>query len=276
MNLWFAVFVITVCVVIVLVIVYFARKRVPGGGLFTDSNWAAAAFGVLGTSFAVLLAFVIFLAFESYANAKERSSAEAVAVTELYRDAKLFSDPTGSEVRGQLICYARAVIHDEWPAMREQRTSPAVEKWIERLDATVDAASLAGSRQEIGYSSWLDRMVERREGRRGRLGEAAPFVPAPLWAMLLVAAALLIGYMCLYADPSEKFFVQAFVIGALTAITIAGILIVRFLDKPYEGQAGSIRPVEMTRTLALMEEQRELTHQPTAVPCDNRGIPLDA
>jgi hypothetical protein len=123
MNLWFAVFVITVCVVIVLVIVYFARKRVPGGGLFTDSNWAAAAFGVLGTSFAVLLAFVIFLAFESYANAKERSSAEAVAVTELYRDAKLFSDPTGSEVRGQLICYARAVIHDEWPAMREQRTS---------------------------------------------------------------------------------------------------------------------------------------------------------
>ena len=124
MNLWFAVLVIAVCVVIVLVIVYFARKRVPGGGLFADSNWAAAAFGVLGTSFAVLLAFVIFLAFESYENAKERSSAEAVAVAELYRDAKLFSDPTGSEVRGQLICYGRAVIRDEWPAMRES-SAPA-------------------------------------------------------------------------------------------------------------------------------------------------------
>jgi Protein of unknown function (DUF4239) len=275
-NLWFAFGIVAVSVAAVLVIVFFARKRVPAGGLFTDSDRAAGAFGVLGTSFAVLLAFVIFLAFESYNNAKERSSAEAVAVTELYRDALLFSEPTESVVQGQLICYARAVIHDEWPAMREQRTSPVVEQWIERLDASVDAASLADTRAEVGYADWLDQMDDRRDGRRGRLGEAAAFVPAPLWAVMLLGATLLVGYMCFYADPGEKFFVQAMMIGSMTAIIVSGILLVRFLEKPYQDQVGSIRPTEMTRTLALMEERRELTGRPAAVPCDERGRPLNA
>jgi len=85
---------------------------------------------------------------------------------------------------------------------------------------------------------------------------------------------LLIGYMCFYADPGEKFFVQAVMIGSMTAIIISGIGLVRFLEKPYEGQLGSIRPVEMTRTLVLMEEQRESTCRPDAVPCDDQGRPL--
>ena len=274
MNLWLGFFIVTFCVVAVLVIVFFARRRIKAGGLFTDSDRAAGAFGVLGTAFSVLLAFVIFLAFESYGTAKERSSAEAVAVTELFRDAQLFADPIENQVQGQLICYARAVIHYEWPAMREQRTSPVVEQWIDRLDASVDAVNLVDAREQVGYADWLDRMVERREGRRGRLAEAAAFVPAPLWATLLLGAALLIAYMCLYADPGERFFVQALMIGSLTAVIVSGILLVRFLEKPYEDQAGSIRPVEMTRTLTLMDERRESTGRPAAVPCDNLGRPV--
>ena len=92
---------------------------------------------------------------------------------------------------------------------------------------------------------------------------------------MLLGAALLIGYMCFYADPGEKFFVQAMMIGSMTVIIISGIGLVRFLEKPYEGQSGSIRPVEMTRTLVLMEEQRESTGRPDAVPCDDQGKPLD-
>ena len=55
----------------VLIVVAFLRRIFPIGGVFTDSDRAAGIFGVLGTSFAVLLAFVIFLAFDSYAFAKE-------------------------------------------------------------------------------------------------------------------------------------------------------------------------------------------------------------
>jgi hypothetical protein len=87
-NLYFAAAVIVGVTAVVLTMVFFLRRIFPVGGIFTDSDRAAGIFGVLGTSFAVLLAFVIFLSFETFGNAKQAASVEAVAVQELYRDAQ--------------------------------------------------------------------------------------------------------------------------------------------------------------------------------------------
>jgi hypothetical protein len=40
-------------------------------------------------------------------------------------------------LQGALICYSRAAIHEEWPAMRHQRSSPVVDRWVVRLDTTI-------------------------------------------------------------------------------------------------------------------------------------------
>ena len=42
------------------------RRRAPSDGFFTDGDRAAGVFGVLATGVALLLGFVIFLAFETY------------------------------------------------------------------------------------------------------------------------------------------------------------------------------------------------------------------
>src|SRR6266508_3052911 len=81
------------------------RRRAPVGGFFTDSDRAAGVFGVVGTGFAVLLAFVIFLSFESYDRAREAATVEAVAVSQMFRTAALFSPGPRRRVRGELVCY---------------------------------------------------------------------------------------------------------------------------------------------------------------------------
>jgi hypothetical protein len=48
---------------------------------------------VIGTMFAVMLAFVILLALQSYQHAREGSSVEAIAVTELHSVASVFRHP---------------------------------------------------------------------------------------------------------------------------------------------------------------------------------------
>ncbi len=90
MYLFLAVLTVVAMTAIVLTVVLVLRRVFPIGGVFTDSDRAAAIFGVLGTSFAVLLAFVIFLAFDSYGHAKDSASIEAISVQELYRNAQLF------------------------------------------------------------------------------------------------------------------------------------------------------------------------------------------
>jgi hypothetical protein len=275
-SLWLAALVIALASAAAIAAQRVVRRRAPAGGFFTDADRAAGVFGVLGTSFAVLLAFVIFLAFESYDTAREKAGVEAVAVTELSDTASLFPPRTAQTLRGELACYARSVVVDEWRTMRDGRPSALVERWVAALAGTLRRIPIADEKQAAAYGAWLDQAAERRDGRRGRLAEATPFVPVPLWLVLILGACLVVGYMCLYADPGEPRFVQASMIGAITALVVSGLLIVRFLDHPYQNQTGSIRPVEMTRTLALMESSRRTADSPRAEPCDARGRPAPA
>ncbi len=43
---------------------------------------------------------------------------------------------------------------------------------------------------------------------------------------------------------------------AIAIIVVSGLVLVRFLDKPYEDKSGSIKPTAMERTLAQMESDR--------------------
>ena len=145
--------------------------------------------------FAVMLAFVILLPLQSYQRAREGSSVEAIAVTELHSVARVFQSPLSDRVDGELVCYACAVIEDEWPAMRDGRSSDLVQSWIDKLGREFAIAEPHGAREETAYAQWFDEQAQRREGRRERLAEATPFVPLPLWFVLGIGASLTLAYM---------------------------------------------------------------------------------
>jgi hypothetical protein len=56
------------------------RRRAPEGGYFADGDRAAGIFGVLSTGFALLLGFVVFLAFTKYDDSRAGAEAEALLV----------------------------------------------------------------------------------------------------------------------------------------------------------------------------------------------------
>jgi len=55
---------------------------------------------------------------------------------------------------------------------------------------------------------------------------------------------------------------------------VSSLLIVHFLDRPYENRSGSIQPVEMERTSSLIDRDSEGAGQTLSVPCDAGGRPL--
>ena len=245
----------------------YVRTRAPEGGWFTDLTRSAGSLTVIGTMFAVMLAFVILFALQSFQRAREGASIEAVATTELASVANILPDPVGERLRGDLVCYARAVIQDEWPAMRDGHPSDVTESWVDRLHNDFAAAPLSDGRQEAAYGQWFDQEAQRRDGRRERLSESTPTLPAPLWFALAVGATLTLTYMVVQADSRESCKIQALPIGCVSALISAGLLVVFFLDRPYSGEHGSVEPTEMTRTLARIDDGGQ-------VPCDDRGNPL--
>ena len=266
MLTWIAPLILVVVVAAAIAVKLLLRRRAPVGGWFTDSSRSAGTLSLIGTMFAVMLAFVILFALQSYQRAREGSSVEAVAVAELHSVAAVFGSPSSDRLQGGLVCYARAVVNDGWPAMQEGRSSVLVESWIEMLHREFAGIDPRGVRQEAAYAQWFDEEAQRREGRRERLAEATPFVPFPLWFVLGIGASLTLAYMCAQADRREGVLIQSIPIAFVTALVTAGLLVVVFFDHPYAGGSGTIKPTEMRRTLALIDHG-------SAAPCDERGIP---
>ena len=76
------------------------RRHAPDGSYFNDGDRAAGVFGVLATGFAVLLGFVVFLAFESYDAARAGAEMEALTVVQQVETAQFFPPSVAGELTG--------------------------------------------------------------------------------------------------------------------------------------------------------------------------------
>src|SRR5262249_13028134 len=106
-------------------------SRTTRGPLLADSGRGRPMIQVTGTGFAVVLAFVTHAAFQTYNDAKTGAESEAAAVLDMARTANLFPPTERDRLRADFLCYGRAVVDHEWPAMRDGHSSPLVDHWIE-------------------------------------------------------------------------------------------------------------------------------------------------
>jgi hypothetical protein len=270
LNLWLTAFLIVLTTAAAIAAICVIRSRAPTGGFLHDSERAGAIFSFVGTVFSVLLAFVIFLALETYTGAKTEAAQEADALLEQFQIAGLFSAGDGDVLRSELACYGRSVIEDEWGLMRKGKRSSMVDAWVSSIERAVDAVQIEDSKQETAFAKFFDETINREDGRRGRLAEADGVVPAPMWLILFLGSGCLVGLVLLFADRAENGLVQSAQAGAVTAIVVTSLLLVNFLDHPFRNGVASIKPTSMTLAVQMMEHELPNAR---SLPCDARGAP---
>ena len=271
MNLWLMALIVLGAAAVAVGLMYEVRRRSKLDHFFIEMERGAGIFAFLGTAFAVLLAFVVLEAFQSFNDAKEGVEEEAITVVQMSRTAEFFPPAEREPIEGVLICYARGVIHQSWPAMRHGDRSEVVQDWVHRLEEGLHHLQPKTPAQEAAFLQLLEQQDKRTDARRVRLSEANRALPAPAWFVLGLGATVTVGFALFFADRREHFIVQGSLIAAITALVVAGLLLVWFLDHPYEDRAGSIKPYEMERQLAIVEEEQPSVRP----PCDENGNPID-
>src|SRR6187455_2834170 len=93
------------------------RRRAPEGSYFADGDRASGVFGVLAGGFAIFAGFIIFLAFTTYDQSRSGGDTEALTVVQQFETAEFLPDTVKTRLAGELVCYGRSVVHDEWPKM---------------------------------------------------------------------------------------------------------------------------------------------------------------
>jgi hypothetical protein len=272
MNLLWAFLILLGANAVAIAAMLVVRRRAPVGSYFSDGDRASGVFGVLATGFSIFAGFVIFLAFTSYDQSRSGSETEALTVLQQYETAQFLPAALRGRLTGELVCYGRSVVHQEWPQMQAGTSGNTINPWSFALFTTLKIVKPTSTTQQSAYDKWLDQTSAREEARRDRIHGAAGIVPTSLWLVLFLTAGVIFVYMLFFADSGEPARSQAMMIGSATTVVVATLLAINALDNPYRSGMGSIRPVAMERSLSMIDEARTVVNDRTSIPCTPDGV----
>ena len=250
----------------------FVRRTAPEGSYFEDGDRAAGVFGVIATGFAVMLGFVIFLAFESYDTSRSGAEAEAQVTAQQLQTAQLLPAAARQPLSDALACYARNVVFTEWPEMQKGNGSNLINPWSVTMFKAIQGVEPKAASEQAAYSKWLDQQTDRQSARSDRTHGAEGVIPVPLWIVLFLSAGIIFVFMLFFADSSERALVQGTMMGGVTVMISAMLLLLWFLDNPYHSGIGGLPPTAMERTLDILDEQAKIVGITIGTTCDARGI----
>jgi hypothetical protein len=276
MSLLWAAVILVVANVVTIAAMLLVRRRAPEGSYFTDGDRASGVFGVLAGGFAIFAGFIIFLAFTSYDQSRNGGEAEALTVIQQFETAVLMPPAVSDRLTGEIVCYARSVVHQEWPQMEDGSGGDTINPWAVALFRSVRLANPASATEEAAYGKWLDQTSDREEGRRDRLHGAEGIIPSTIWLVLFLIAGVVFAYMLFFADSAEPAVSQAMLMGSATTVIVLTLLAITALNSPYRPGLGQITPVAMERSLRILDSAREAVNETGPLPCDAQGAPVSA
>jgi hypothetical protein len=247
------------------------RRRAPEGGYFADGDRAAGVFGVLATGFSVLLGFIVFLAFTSYDQSRSGAETEALTLVQQVETAQFLPQPAATRLTGELVCYGRSVVHDEWERMESGTLGDTVNPWGVALFRTFERVQPKSASEQSAYDKWFEQTSEREQARQDRVHGAVGVIPTQLWFVLFFIAAVIFVYMLFFADRGERAVVQALLMGSIVAVIASLFLLLRALDHPFNSGVGGLDPVAMERSLRLVDQVLTVVGD-VPIPCDRDGV----
>jgi hypothetical protein len=227
------------------------RRRVPLEVQMEQNEVAGFFIAVLGVVYGVLLASAVIAVWEDFENARDVAEREANAVGDIYRLADGMPDALRQPVQEQLSAYARSVVDEEWPRLREGQQSQNSVNAMDSLWGLLRQFDPSGSRQEALYAKLLDQLQQVNDERRMRLLNSREGIPSLMWAVLIGGGIVTVLFTYFFGLKNVR--AQL----AMTALYVASIGFVLFLiaaiQYPYSG-AVSIRPEAMEMVLQRMEQ----------------------
>jgi hypothetical protein len=251
------------------------RRGAPEGSYFSDGDRASGVFGVLATGFSVLLGFIVFLSFTTYDASRAGAEEEAVVVAQQFETAQFFGDDLAADLTGELVCYGRSVVGEEWDRLEAGTLGDEINPWGSVMFDTMVDIEPQSNAEQSAYDRWLDQTNAREQARNDRVHAVSGVIPSPLWIVLLFVSGVIFIYMLFFADRAERATTQALLMGSVVSVITTLLLLLVFFNRPFQDDVGGLRPDSMARVLRIIVETAEATGIEITAPCDDRGRPLD-
>jgi Protein of unknown function (DUF4239) len=199
---------------------------------------------VLGTTYAVILAFMLWNVWNNFQIARINAEMESNYLVDLYRIAGGLPEKQSKSIRALAREYADVMVNEEWPDMeREQLSARGFSVTQQLWDALVlapadgPAAEMRAPGLTAPQRSTLDQaynaVANMSERRRLRQLQSRSDLPGILWGVLIVGEIVVIGSACLFGCQNVALhFVHVFVLSFLLSLVLVAIA---DIDRPFQG-----------------------------------------
>jgi Protein of unknown function (DUF4239) len=188
---------------------------------------------VIGTTYAVILGFMLYNVWDNFRTADLNADQEANALVSLYRLADGLPDSSRKEVQAAARRYATIVVQEEWPDMSRRAFSPAGAAVTQELWETIVKVGREPSSQSATFMQVVAQLATMTEHRRVRHLESRSNLPVILWIVLLSGGVITIVSSCLLS--SESFRLHFVLILCLSLILGITLLAIAEVDRPFQG-----------------------------------------
>ena len=205
--------------------------------------------GILGTTYGVILGFMLFTVWNDFRAAEVNVNLEASSLLTVSRIGAGLPSPERETIHALGVKYAEATINEDWPAMQAHQDSRASERFTgDMWKVLAEMKSDGGGRGSADHlANALKDLSERRNLREEEFQDR---LPGMLWLLLVAGAGATVGSSCLLGNDNKWLhYCQVLALTFVVAVTLTAIA---DLARPFEGSV-SVTPVAFERALALMQ-----------------------
>lgn len=229
-------------------VAYLVRRIGATEGTVENNEAAGQVFTLVGGLQAVLVAFVLISLFDAASAAEDGSYAEADSLVATVWAADSLPERTRAEITEAARSYARTVIDEEWPRMREGR--PVGDRgWDELSDLRrMVAAAPAADEWAIDQKGEAsEQLWSAYQARQERINAATSGgVNSVVWFALVAGAIMSLALPLLFGGPRPL--THILIVSTLAATMTVLLFATQQLQNPYSGGA-EIEPTAFVSAL---------------------------
>jgi uncharacterized integral membrane protein len=201
----------------------------------------------------------LVLAFSFNRAQGDQRSLETQVATEAHNLAQMdrlllrYGDPGNGSIRVSLRDYADSIVKDEWPELREGRSSQRTAALFRPISRGILAMVPMDERQILIYAEMLKKVDEIAADRKARLAAAAQLqLPSIFWLIIT----FLLGILLVMATFTEATLGRAVALAGLGSALGLLVALVFMFDEPFRGEI-SLSPKPISDTVAEMQARTE-------------------
>jgi hypothetical protein len=225
--------IIIACVAAATLFLFLVTRSSAAHARKESNDFTGAVVAVIGTTYAVILAFTLAGVWTMFQQAQANEEQEANALVNVYRIASQLDDPNAKAIQQICVSYVDNALQREWPAMEREQMPSEGSEMINQLWTLAGQAQAHAKPDAIAAYQLMEELRGLTQYRRIRAMQVREALPAILWAVLIAGGIITVISACFFGVPNFRFhLLQVLMLSFLIALVLVAIA---DIDQPYQG-----------------------------------------